>query len=80
MGPYISGGGGVNYLGLAGLHDSGNSFILKPLTEVFRDLAFTRPVAKASDYPLQDLFGKKAVLLQNLRITAYTLPFDALLV
>ena len=62
-----------------GPKDAGKSFLLKPLIELFADLAFTRPVGKPSNYPLQDLFGKKMVILQDLRMSTFQLAFDHLL-
>ena len=60
-----------------GPKDAGKSFMLKPIIKIFDDHCFTRPVGKANNYPLQDLFGKKVVVLQDLRLSTYRLPFDA---
>ena len=62
-----------------GPKDAGKSHVLKPIVKAFGDLAYTRPVGKGN-YPLQDLFDKKVVVLQDLRVHTYKLDFDALLV
>ena len=58
---------------------SGKSHVLKPLVTLFKDLALTRPVGK-SNFPLQQIFGKKVVVLQDFRTTTYKLSFDEYLV
>ena len=62
-----------------GPKDAGKSHVLKPLVSVFGERAFTRPVGKGN-YPLRDIFGKKVVVLQDLRPNTYKLSFDSLLV
>ena len=53
---------------------------MKPLIQIYREFAFTRPVGVRSSFPLQDIFGKKVVVLQDLRTSTYQMTFDALLV
>jgi hypothetical protein len=62
-----------------GPRSSGKSHVLEPLMKIFSGSAFTRPAGK-SNYPLQDLFGKKVCVLQDLRVRTFSLCFDALLV
>ena len=62
-----------------GPKDAGKSFLLKPLLEIFGDRAFIRPVGLCGNYPLQEIFGKKVAVLQDLRTTTFRLPFDHLL-
>ena len=62
-----------------GPKDAGKSHVLKPLIELFGDDAFTRPVG-TGNYPLADIFGKKVVVLQDVRMNTYKLSFDSLLV
>ena len=63
-----------------GPKDAGKSHLLKPLIQIYREFAFTRPVGVRSSFPLQDIFGKKVVVLQDLRTSTYQMTFDALLV
>jgi hypothetical protein len=63
-----------------GPKDVGKSHVLKPLIEIFGEHAFTRPVGSRSNYPLQDLFEKKVVVLQDLRVNTFKMPFADLLV
>ena len=56
-----------------------NGHVLKPLINVFGARAFTRPVGKGN-YPLQDIFGMKVIVLQDIRPNTYKLSFDSLLV
>ena len=58
---------------------AGKSHVLKPLLTFFGDKAFTRSVG-ASNYRLQDIFGKKVVVLQDVRMSTYKMSFDSLLV
>ena len=60
--------------------NAGKSHILEALITLFGDFAFTRPVGRANNYPLQDLFGKKVVVLHDFRTTTYRLDLDGLLV
>ena len=53
--------------------------MLKPLGEIFAQCAFLRPVGKGN-YPLQDIFGAKVCVLQDVRVSSFKLDFDALLV
>jgi hypothetical protein len=62
-----------------GPRSSGKSHVIEPLMKIFSGSAFTRPAGK-SNYPLQDLFGKKVCVLQDLRVRTFALCFDALLV
>ena len=64
---------------LYGRTTSGKSHVLKPLMTIFGDETFTRPAGK-STYPLQDLFGKKLCVLQDLRVNTFKIGFDSLLV
>ena len=58
---------------------SGKSHVLKPLIALFKDQALKRPVGK-SNFPLQQIFGKKVVVLQDFRTSTYNLSFDEYLV
>lgn len=68
-----------NNVFIYGPRSSGKSHLLEPLMAIFGEAAFTRPAGK-SNYPLQDLFGKKVCLLQDVRARSFGLGFDALLV
>ena len=63
-----------------GPKNAGKSHMLKPMVKLFGQYCFVRPVGKTDNYPLQEIFGKKAAVLQDLRTTTYNLPWDALLV
>jgi hypothetical protein len=63
-----------------GPRDAGKSHLLKPLISLFGEYAFTRPVGNRSNYPLQDIFEKKVIVLQDLRTDTFKLPFADLLV
>ena len=52
---------------------------MKPLAEILHDCAFLRLVGKGN-YPLQEIFGAKACVLQDVRISTFKLDFDSLLV
>ena len=58
---------------------SGKSHCMKPLIAMFKEDAFTRSVGKGN-YPLQDIFGKKICVLQDIRTETYKLAWDSLLV
>ena len=62
-----------------GPNTSGKSHILKPLIEIFADLCFVRPAGKGN-FPLEELFGAKAGVLQDVRATTFKLAWDDLLV
>jgi hypothetical protein len=64
---------------LYGPNTSGKSHVLKPLAEIFKGYVFLRPVGKGN-YPLQQLFGKKVCVLQDVRVNSFKLDFDSLLV
>lgn len=64
---------------LRGPNTSGKSHVLKPLAEIFDGCVFLRPVGKGN-YPLQEIFGSKVCLLQDVRVVSFKLDFDALLV
>ena len=62
-----------------GPNTSGKSHVLKPLAEIFDGCAFLRPVGKGN-YPLQEIFGSKVCVLQDVRVSTFKLDFDSLLV
>ena len=64
---------------LYGPNTSGKSHVLKPLAAIFKGKAFLRPVGKGN-FPLQDIFGKKVCVLQDIRTNTFKLGFDSLLV
>ena len=68
-----------NNIFLYGPNTSGKSHLLKPLAEIFAQCAFLRPVGKGN-YPLQEIFGAKVCVLQDVRVSSFKLDFDALLV
>ena len=62
-----------------GPNTSGKSHILKPLMEIFAGCCFLRPAGKGN-YPLEELFGAKVCVLQDVRATTFKLAWDDLLV
>ena len=64
---------------LYGPKDSGKRHVLKPLAVIFKDHVFLRPVGRGN-YPLQDIFGKKVCVLQDVRVSTFKLAWDSLLV
>lgn len=62
-----------------GPNTSGKSHVLKPLMEIFAGYVFVRPVGKGN-YPLQDIFGAKVCVLQDVRTSTFKLSWDDLLV
>ena len=66
---------------LYGPNTSGKSHLLKPLIELFKPTGqiFLRPVGHGN-FPIQDIFGKKACVLQDVRVNSFKLSFDSLLV
>ena len=64
---------------LYGPNTSGKSHILKPLMEIYSECCFLRPAGKGN-YPLEDLFGKKVCVLQDVRTSTFKLAWDDLLV
>ena len=50
------------------------------MISLFGKYCFVRPVGRTDNFPLQEIFGKKVVVLQDLRTTTFNLPWDALLV
>ena len=64
---------------LYGPNTSGKSHLLKPLMEVFADCCFLRPAGKGS-FPLEELFGAKVCVLQDVRVSTFKLAWDDLLV
>ena len=68
-----------NNIFIYGPNTSGKSHLLKPLAEIFAQCAFLRPVGKGN-YPLQEIFGAKVCVLQDVRVSSFKLDFDALLV
>jgi len=64
---------------LYGPNTSGKSHVLKPLLEIFAGCVFVRPVGKGN-YPLQDIFGAKVCVLQDVRVNTFKLSWDDLLV
>lgn len=64
---------------LHGPNTSGKSHVLKPLAEILDGCTFLRPVGKGN-YPLQGIFGAKACVLQDVRVTSFKLDFDSLLI
>jgi hypothetical protein len=64
---------------LYGPNTSGKSHVLKPLMDIFGDCAFLRPVGKGN-YPLQEIFGSKICVLQDVRVSTFKLSWDDLLV
>ena len=58
-------GKGINVF-IYGPANAAKTHLLQPLVAIFGDRAFVRPVGKGS-FPLQDLPGKKVVVLQDLR-------------
>ena len=57
----------------------GKSHVAKPLIKIFQGRVFLRPAGVAS-FPLQQIFGKKVCVLQDIRIDTFKLSFDSLLV
>ena len=55
------------------------SHLLKPLLQIFGSAAFARPCGQ-SNFPLQNIFGKKVCVLQDLRVSTFKMGFDSLLV
>ena len=64
---------------LYGPNTSGKSHVLKPLMDIFAGCVFLRPVGKGN-YPLQDIFGAKVCVLQDVRVTTFKLSWDDMLV
>lgn len=61
-----------------GPKDAGKSHVLKPMKGVFGGYCFVRPAGRGN-FPLQDMFGAKVIVLQDLRTTTYKLGWDDLL-
>ena len=64
---------------LYGPNTSGKSHVLKPLAEIFKGSVFLRPVGRGN-FPLQQIFGKKVAVLQDVRVSTFKLSFDSLLI
>ena len=64
---------------LYGPNTSGKSHVLKPLMGIFSECCFLRPVGKGN-YPLQELFGAKVCILQDVRASTFKLAWDDMLV
>ena len=61
-----------------GPKDSGKTFLTSPVEIVFKDHVFLRTAGR-SNFPLQDLPGKKVVCLQDFRVDSCGLSWDDLL-
>ena len=68
-----------NNVYIYGPKTSGKSHVAKAVAKIFQDSVFPRPVGKGN-YPLQQIFGKKVCVLQDIRVSTFKLDFDALLV
>ena len=62
-----------------GPRSSGKSHVTKGLETIFGKYAFRRPVGKGS-FLMQELFGKKVCVLQDVRPGTFSMDWDSLLV